>query len=64
MNKCPKCAKENVIEIKQACRSFNCESRILFNIMKIVCNACKHEYYTSVAPVMTAKMEEKKKGGE
>ncbi len=61
VNKCPSCGKENIIEIKQAARTMNCDARILFNILKVVCMSCRHEYYTSVSPVMRAKMEEKNK---
>jgi len=63
-NRCPKCGTENMIQMKQACRAVNCDARILFNILRIVCASCRHEYYTSIAPTMHAKVQNRGEKGD
>ncbi|MFC2143544.1 hypothetical protein ACFLQN_04035 [Candidatus Aenigmatarchaeota archaeon] len=60
MNKCPHCGKENRIAIKQAISGINCESQILFNIIKIACSSCRKQYFRSVSPVATARIQRSK----
>lgn len=57
---CPKCGKVYDYRIQQAIKGYNCDTQIIFNILKVTCATCKHQFFASVAPTPMFKMEKKK----